>query len=80
MSRTARSARGVLVDFDLLAIKEQLASTPVPVAVDQRRKFIDEKDGIRTKSTSQAEPALPAALSLAVESATTSAEKAKKKS
>ena len=68
MSRKARSARGDIVDFDLLAIKEQLATTPVPVSVDQRRKFIDEKDGIKTKTI------LPGALSMAVESAETSAE------
>lgn len=49
MSRKARSARGQLVDFDLLAIKAQLAASPTPVGVNQRRKFIDEKDGIRTK-------------------------------
>lgn len=49
MTKKARSARGELVDFDLLAIKQQLATTPVPVAVDQRRKFIDEKDGVKTR-------------------------------
>lgn len=49
MSKKARSARGQFVDFDVLAIKQQLATTPVPVSVDDRRRFIDEKDGIRTK-------------------------------
>jgi predicted solute-binding protein len=61
MSKRARSARGEIIDFDLLAIKQQLAVTPVPVGVDQRRKFIDEKDGIKTKA------ALPEALMMAVE-------------
>jgi hypothetical protein len=46
--RKARSARGELVDFDLLAIKKQLATAPVAVGVDDRRRFIDEKDGVRT--------------------------------
>lgn len=49
MSKTARSARGDVVDFDLLAIKQQLALKPVPVSVDARRKFIDERDGLKTR-------------------------------
>lgn len=49
MSRKARSARGEMIDFDLIAIKQQLATTPVPVGVNQRRKFIDEKDGVKTR-------------------------------
>jgi len=57
MTRKARSARGEAVDFDLLAIKEQLATTPVPVSVNQRRKFIDEKDGIKTKENFIVPPA-----------------------
>lgn len=55
MSRKARSSRGELIDFDLLAIKQQLATTPVPVAVDQRRKFIDEKGGLKTRTIIPAE-------------------------
>jgi hypothetical protein len=76
MSKRARSARGDLVDFDLLAIKEQLATTPIPVGVNQRRKFIDEKDGIKTRTPVAAAPAapvLPDALSFAVESVEQSA-------
>lgn len=70
MSKKARSARGDLVDFDLLAIKQQLATKPVPVGVDQRRKFIDEKDGIKTREIAQALPdALSMALSAVQESA-----------
>lgn len=58
MARIARSARGEIVDFDLIAIKQQLATTPVPVGVNQRRKFIDEKDGIKAKGrVTQAAPA-----------------------
>ena len=67
MSKQARSARGDLVDFDLLAIKQQLATAPVPVSVDQRRRFVDEKDGIKAK------PVLPAAFALAVEAVEESA-------
>lgn len=74
MSRKARSARGELVDFDLLAIKEQLATTPVPVGVDQRRRFIDEKEGIKTKEVVEQIPQdLPSALNIAMEAATQSA-------
>jgi hypothetical protein len=65
MSRKARSARGEIVDFDLLAIKQQLAATPVPVSVDARRKFIDEKDGLKAKTATP----IPDALTMAVEAA-----------
>lgn len=60
-----RSARGNLVDFDLLAIKQQLATSPVPVSVKNRRKFIDEKDGIKTRQELPAQN-LPSALDVAV--------------
>lgn len=50
MSVKTRSARGEIVDFDLLAIKQQLATAPVPVSVADRRRFIDEKDGVKTRS------------------------------
>lgn len=72
--RKARSARGELVDFDLLAIKKQLATAPVAVGVDERRRFIDEKDGIRTTRVVEVTPAPEAsALSLGVEAAVESA-------
>lgn len=56
MSKKSRSARGELVDFDLLAIKQQLATLPVPVSVDQRRRFIDEKDGVKHRPAVQKSP------------------------
>ena len=43
MSKIARSARGVTVDFELLAIKQQLANRPVPKAVAARRAVIEDK-------------------------------------
>lgn len=75
MSKHARSARGEIVDFDLLAIKQQLATTPVPVGVNQRRKFIDEKDGIKTREqvAAPAQAAAVGALSIAVAGAQESA-------
>jgi hypothetical protein len=71
MSRKTRSARGNVVDFDLLAIKEQLAAKPVPVGVNDRRRFIDEKDGL--KSRIKTAP-VPDALKVAAEAAQTSAD------
>lgn len=56
MSRITRSARGVTVDFELLAIKSQLAAKPVPRSVDERRLAIEEKEGGR--STSAPPPAV----------------------
>ena len=47
MPRIVRSARGELVDFDLIAIANQLAAAPPPVSVNERRQFIDEKDGVK---------------------------------
>lgn len=47
MSKFVRSARGELVDFELLAIKQQLAASPVPKAVETRKKAIDIKDGVK---------------------------------
>lgn len=74
MSKFARSARGNLVDFDLLAIKQQLAMTPTAVGVDQRRKFVDEKDGIRVKSDKvNTEAKMSAALAMAFEAVEASA-------
>lgn len=38
-----RSARGEVIDFDLLKIKAQIASTPKPATVKAREDFIDKK-------------------------------------
>jgi len=48
MPRFVRSARGELIDFELMAIKAQLAAAPAPKTVDQRKIAIDAKDGIKT--------------------------------
>lgn len=48
MATIVRSAKGELVDFELLAIKAQLASAPVPKAVETRKQAIDAKDGVKT--------------------------------
>lgn len=49
MPKIARSARGEIVDFDLISIANQLASAPPPVTVGDRRLFINEKDGVKPK-------------------------------
>ena len=48
MAKYIRSARGELIDFELIAIKAQLAAAPVPKVVELRKQAIDEKDGVRT--------------------------------
>lgn len=48
MSKLVRSARGELVDFELLAIKQQLASAKPPKEVEDRKKAIDIKDGVKS--------------------------------
>lgn len=48
MAQLIRSARGELIDFEMLAIKQQLASAPVPKAVEQRKQAIDAKDGVKS--------------------------------
>ena len=53
MARQARSARGTNVDFDILAIKQALASAPLSVGTEERRQFIDKKNGIKPKKKTQ---------------------------
>jgi hypothetical protein len=43
MGRKHRSARGELVDLDLIKIKQEIASAPKPVNVTAREEFIDKK-------------------------------------
>ena len=49
MSKGVKSARGVVVDFDLLKIKQQIASAPKPTQVQAREDFIDQKFKRRLK-------------------------------
>lgn len=75
MSKAIRSARGDYVDFELLAIKAQLAAKPVPAKVAERREAIEEREG--TKPIESA--AVNELLALAAEAAKTSAKAAPKK-
>lgn len=49
MSKPVKSARGALVDFDLMRIKEQIGSAPKPVNVKAREDFVDQKFKRRLK-------------------------------
>lgn len=51
MLKQVRSARGTIVDFQLLAIKAQLAQKPAPKDVIDRRSFIEERDGVKAKNS-----------------------------
>jgi hypothetical protein len=56
MSKVARSARGQQVDFDLIAIRQQLAMAPTSVEVSARRNYIDNKDISRKDNSSPLSP------------------------
>jgi hypothetical protein len=51
MARTTRSIKGEIVDFDLIQIKQQIASQPAPLNVKEREAFIDKKVRRRTKKS-----------------------------
>lgn len=53
MAKAVKSARGQLVDFDLLKIKQQIASAPKPTTVKAREEFIDQKFKRRIKRLSR---------------------------
>lgn len=86
MTRKVRSARGEVVDFDLLAITRSLATAPAPINVEARRKFIDEKEGIKVikgvplnqAETSELLEEMPDALKLSLDAAEKSSAAAKK--
>lgn len=44
MPRNVRTARGEVVDFDTIIIKQQLAQAPMNIEVERRKKFIDAKE------------------------------------
>lgn len=80
MGRQIKSARGQAVDFDVLSIKQQLASVVEPTSVSARRDFIDMRDGLKVK---RVEPAaairavIPAATPEQLAATTVKAKKAK---
>jgi hypothetical protein len=56
MPKKTRSAKGEVIDFDLLKIKAQIASAPKPTDVRNREDFIDKKLRRRTKKIKKVEP------------------------
>jgi hypothetical protein len=53
MARTVRSARGEMVDMDLLRIKETLGQAPKGATVQAREDFIDNKFKRRLRRLSE---------------------------
>lgn len=45
MSTFGRSARGEMIDLEMMAIKSQLAAAPVPPRVQSRKTVIETLDG-----------------------------------
>lgn len=84
MGKNARSARGEIIDFDLIAITQALASAPAPMNVTARRDFIDEREGVKVikgvplKSDPVApQTTLPEAMRIAIDAANESSRASK---
>lgn len=60
IGKGARSARGEIVDFDLLRIKENLATAPKGSTVKAREDFIDNKFKRRLRRLTEATAGAPA--------------------
>lgn len=58
MGKKIRSAKGEMVDFDLLKIKEQIATTPPPQDVKARQDFIEKRLRRRLKKVTPPAPAV----------------------
>ena len=54
MGKKVRSARGVIVDFDLMKVKEQIAAAPTPLEVKARQNFIENRLKRRVKKAQNA--------------------------
>jgi hypothetical protein len=50
-----RSARGLIVDFDILRIREKLSRAPKPVTVKERENYIESKARRRRKKPGKEE-------------------------
>ena len=52
MAKTVKSARGVEVNFDVLKIKQDIASAPAPMEVAARENFVEKrlKRKLKTRS------------------------------
>ena len=54
MGKKVRSARGEIVDFDLMKVKEQIAAAPTPLEVKARQNFIENRMKRRIKKAQNA--------------------------
>jgi len=57
MGKKIRSAKGVMVDFDLLRIQETLAAKPTTQSVKARQDFVEKRLRRRTKQSAIPPPA-----------------------
>ena len=60
MGKNAKSARGEIVDFDLIKIKEQMASAPPSTDVKARQDFVDRRLHRRVKRAKAPAPKIAA--------------------
>lgn len=57
MTKLVRTARGDMVDFDLIKIKQQLADSPAPTEVKARENFVEKR--LKRKLKNKTVPAAP---------------------
>lgn len=74
MPKIVRTARGEMVDFDLIRIKQQLADAPAPTEVRERENFVERrlKRKLKQRATSLVDQ--PAAVETKPEGEVTEAE------
>lgn len=58
MGKKVRSARGEMVDLDLLKIREQISSNPIPLDVQARQDFVEKRQRRRLKKVPPPAPAI----------------------
>ena len=59
MPKKVRSARGEIVDFDLMKVKQQIEAAPEPSTVQARQDFIDQKMRRRLKKVKRKLDSVP---------------------
>lgn len=64
MTKMVRTARGDLVDFDLIKIKQQLADSPAPTEVTARENFVEKR--LKRKLRSKTAPLVEVAPTIVV--------------
>lgn len=79
MPKIVRTARGEMVDFDLIRIKQQLADAPAPTEVRERENFVERrlKRKLKQRATSLVDQPAAAEINLAVETVDATPEEVK---